>query len=99
MYPEQALWKHHSCPIVLRADGSEESRPSLASLLREQTAQGTGMIPILDLSPMAFVKSERSRVVINSWLVCLLLFSLSVYQEIVAETMKRRERREWEARR
>lgn len=33
VYPEQALWKHHSCPNVFRADGSEESRPSLASSL------------------------------------------------------------------
>lgn len=63
-------------------------------------AQGTAMTPILDLSPMASVKSECSQAVaINSWLICLLLSSLSLYQDIVAETMKRRERREWEARR
>lgn len=86
---------------ICSADRPEGSHPSLWHLPSAEAgcAWGLGVTHVLDLGPMASVNSESSWAVeIKSWLICL-LFSLFLYQEIVAQTIKRRERREWEARR
>ena len=104
---EQALGKHLLLStIILSASGPEGSWPLPTSFPSSRTSLSSGhgnerSMFSLGLCANGFCLIRNFSGYRDKILFFLfnLLFSLSLHQEVVAQTMKRRQRREWEARR